>query len=956
MNPFLELTLKEKPDNILSGLVCYETTDRNQLNNLLISDVLIKDLTYKQIHYTEFEQLVKYYGGLQEDGTIKVTYNRAMYGRSNPSKAMGLYNIRRQIRQTLTKDIYIDIDIVNCHPTILYSILKNNNIECDLLEDYILNRDKYFNIVMVEYNVDKEKAKQLFIRLLYGGDFKKWLVENGLEKLNVNEVILKFNIDMWRINKIIADNNKVLGVWVLDRKKDDIKKKHSYDSTTVAYFLQEKEVQILEQMYIHCINKGYIINNNVSLCADGLMIPKENYSFNILDEFTLLIKDKFNMELKFTKKEMVDFYNDEIISEKINIIGYGAIITDINNYNINFELTKDITTLKKIGNLEKQKNKLLNDKIAENNKLILKNVQLFKKNENLKNKEIIKQDLLLIKENEKKSIELVKQENLKNKEIEKQENLKNKEIIKQDLLLNKENEKKENEIKKEIEKQENLKNKEIIKQDLLLNKENEKKENEIKKEIEKQEKSKIKEQIKLVDIISKQKQKQADKEDKIRKQEDELNAHSTYYELLTIEEKIVYNKCKLEFEKYFFKIEDDIIYCSDKDDKLNFYDFKKLVEYCIDKFNDVFIRKGNKLTTMPFIDVWRDDKDKRKYQSITFNPDLSDKNNEGKYNLFKGFKYADDKIDPVIYNNSKFLQLLKHICVGELEYEYMLEWIAHIIQQPYKKTNVAIVLYSKIGGIGKNAIIDGIIRLLTGYTTKIESIDDICNKFNNNQANKLMIYGDEISARAAKYSDRLKSIITRPELILEKKGFDSITLHDYTNWIFTTNNELAFKIEINSRRMFMINCTDKRYDKQEYIDYYAEIKDDNNINALFNYFLNYKTNKFDIGVACVPDTLYKKKLEYECYSPIIQFLYKNIDMLKDNEYKSMWFYNMCLQFSTDHKMAKISITECGLLLNKILGKYKFKIKGFMVYKFNPDELIIALKNYDINYYNHLYEN
>ena len=46
---------------------------------------------------------------------------------------------------------------------------------------------------------------------------------------------------------------------------------------------------------------------------------------------------------------------------------------------------------------------------------------------------------------------------------------------------------------------------------------------------------------------------------------------------------------------------------------------------------------------------------------------------------------------------------------------------------------MAVVLYSKIGGIGKNAIIDGLLKLLNGYTGKIESIDDITNRFNENQ-------------------------------------------------------------------------------------------------------------------------------------------------------------------------------------------------------------------------------
>ena len=58
-------------------------------------------------------------------------------------------------------------------------------------------------------------------------------------------------------------------------------------------------------------------------------------------------------------------------------------------------------------------------------------------------------------------------------------------------------------------------------------------------------------------------------------------------------------------------------------------------------------------------------------------------------------------------------------------YEYFKQWIAHIIQHPYRKTNSAIVLYSETKGVGKNCIVECINRLLKGYKAKVESIEDI---------------------------------------------------------------------------------------------------------------------------------------------------------------------------------------------------------------------------------------
>ena len=89
--------------------------------------------------------------------------------------------------------------------------------------------------------------------------------------------------------------------------------------------------------------------------------------------------------------------------------------------------------------------------------------------------------------------------------------------------------------------------------------------------------------------------------------------------------------------------------------------------------------------------------------------------------FFKGFDF-DDEIEPVIEEDSKFLQLLKKLTVEKHVYEYFKQWIGHIIQFPHLKTNAAIVLYSDTKGIGKNCIVEGITRLFKGYTGKVESI------------------------------------------------------------------------------------------------------------------------------------------------------------------------------------------------------------------------------------------
>ena len=110
---------------------------------------------------------------------------------------------------------------------------------------------------------------------------------------------------------------------------------------------------------------------------------------------------------------------------------------------------------------------------------------------------------------------------------------------------------------------------------------------------------------------------------------------------------------------------------------------------------------------------------------------------------------------------------MNHLCVNDAS--YFLDWISRMIQNPGKKTEWAIVLYSKVGGVGKNCMTDFLVKLIGEYSGLVTNIEDITKKFNIDLCNKIFIYGDEINASAKKVADELKKVITGKEKSMEKK-------------------------------------------------------------------------------------------------------------------------------------------------------------------------------------------
>ncbi len=304
--------------NCLHGLILHERVDANALNKLIHSSLLKENVSkWKQQCYTsEKQQLIKY-ASLIKNGTATVQYCKAdgtSWGRCNPKNMASLFTIRKEIRHTISGDYYTDIDMVNCHPTILYQICKLFDIPCKSLEDYVTNRQKYIDMVTSFYKVDYDDAKKLFIRILYGGGFKKWAEDTGVI-LEAKEFIADFIKEFQLIAKIITEANPLIRQSVIERKEKKGQQYYNLDGATIAVFLQEIEVRILEQIYIYLHDNKYLHGKSLVLCADGVMIETSEFKNDLLPKLSELVQAKFGFTLEFCTKPMDKSFKKEDINE-----------------------------------------------------------------------------------------------------------------------------------------------------------------------------------------------------------------------------------------------------------------------------------------------------------------------------------------------------------------------------------------------------------------------------------------------------------------------------------------------------------------------------------------------------------------------------------------------------------------------------------------------------------------
>lgn len=335
----------------LHKIVCYEKIDVKKVIKLIHSSLLKNSFNnpFCQKYYSnEKEQLYKYIEYIN-DGVVPVKYYKTddmgLWGRVFPSKSLGLYSIRRQIRHTLAKEYYIDTDIENCHCIVLYQLCQQREIKPKYLKMYVKNRNELLNMVsecfLLHINDKHERrdiAKKLFIRLLYFGSLENWMKDFNLtanEDYQYYEYLMNFlksfKNELSKIGKKIIDDNPDLVKLVEEKKaKRDGELSYNKKGSVVSYYLQEYENRILELIFNYMVSKNIINMDRPDcvLCADGIMIPRKKYEeYNkdnqrlLLDEIQVEIKKAFNFDLKLVTKDMDEDYNnilDNSIIDKEN--------------------------------------------------------------------------------------------------------------------------------------------------------------------------------------------------------------------------------------------------------------------------------------------------------------------------------------------------------------------------------------------------------------------------------------------------------------------------------------------------------------------------------------------------------------------------------------------------------------------------------------------------------------
>jgi phage/plasmid-associated DNA primase len=292
--------------NLMKYILCCENADMRKAFGL--------DLKHHNpsiCYESNEEHLMKYLSLIDAGGSVAVKYSRSNgcdYGRYYSFKSLSIACIHRTIRHTILKDKWVDIDFSNCHPVALLSILRNSGYtgSMEFLKQYVTVREDTLKKIMSFHSISRDQAKTLMLRLQYGGSYKEFRKENGLDPLKKSAFVSKYEAEMAEVMAFAVERNPELYLDVFEKKG-----KTQAGRSTLAYILQDIECKMLDILFNVLTESRYIptrhYNNQThyecALSYDGLTVRTTNRRDDLLRKAEERIHRELNVSVRLEYKE-----------------------------------------------------------------------------------------------------------------------------------------------------------------------------------------------------------------------------------------------------------------------------------------------------------------------------------------------------------------------------------------------------------------------------------------------------------------------------------------------------------------------------------------------------------------------------------------------------------------------------------------------------------------------------
>jgi energy-coupling factor transporter ATP-binding protein EcfA2 len=262
------------------------------------------------------------------------------------------------------------------------------------------------------------------------------------------------------------------------------------------------------------------------------------------------------------------------------------------------------------------------------------------------------------------------------------------------------------------------------------------------------------------------------------------------------------------------------------------------------------------------------------------------------------------------------------------EQEFLLKWMAWLVQKPGVLPGVCIVITGK-QGCGKSTIFEKLFSHMLGsyYGTTNNPKNDLFGTFAELKNGKRMVVINDCPVSQVKSgAEQFKSLITDEIMNYERKGHQSIPMHNITSYVMVTNSDEPVRLEASDRRYMIAVCKPDLIGKFEYFkELHSYLDDPKNIRAIYDFLMGYDISMVTNLARDRPITQAYKDNKMISADKELLFLASLIPTLPKPQMKTnviyLQFKKWAMEFGgvSEEKFLGRNIISFGIYLKKIPG-------------------------------------
>lgn len=246
--------------------------------------------------------------------------------------------------------------------------------------------------------------------------------------------------------------------------------------------------------------------------------------------------------------------------------------------------------------------------------------------------------------------------------------------------------------------------------------------------------------------------------------------------------------------------------------------------YAMDAFrtfmsNDVILVDDGKGNMKPVrkVDIWMGSPTRNTFDGMMMHPGkdkiVVDQFGYRFLNTWAGFAVEPIKGDWSLMK----AHVLNSTCSGNQEYyEWLMDWMADMFQEPHDPKGCAVILGGKEGA-GKGTLANAIAHIFGTHASIFANSKHLTSNFNDLLMDSIFVFADEvIYAGNNETAQMLKALVTEKKATREAKYGAKEKVDQFVHLMMATNNDWKVAAGPDSRRWFILQVNSDVANEQEY--------------------------------------------------------------------------------------------------------------------------------------------